>query len=211
MLESAALVALITAVPSFIPVTSPVDVTVTTLLWFCTFQITSLFVAFAGATVAVNCSLCPASRIIVVLFRLIPVTGITAGFTVTVHSTYLLESAALVALITAVPSFIPVTSPVDVTVTTLLWFCTFQITSLFVAFAGVMAAVSCSLCPASRVISDLFRLIPDTGITPTGSTVTVHSAYLLLSKVLVALITTVPSIFAVTEPVGDTVATLSDP
>jgi hypothetical protein len=74
VLPPSSVVTVIIAAPTLIADTFPFESTVATLVLELD-QVTSLFVAFEGVTVAVNCSVPPMSNDIDVLFRLTPVTA----------------------------------------------------------------------------------------------------------------------------------------
>ena len=102
-------------------------------------------VAFAGATVAVSCTVWTfAVSVASVLFRVTPVTATVVGwsamFTVTLHTAVLFPSA-VVTVMSAVPFATAVTSPSGVTVATFSLLVAY-VTFLLVAFAGATVAVS---------------------------------------------------------------------
>jgi hypothetical protein len=190
------------AVPFAILVTNPVDETVATdgvLL----VQVTSLFVALAGSMVAVNCSVAPVSKARLVLFNDTPVMEIVGIVTVTSQVVFFLPSAVVTVMV-VVPFAMPVTNPVDETVATggaLLS----QVTSLFVALAGNIVAVNCSVAPVSRARLVLFN---DTPVTAIDKVVTVTSqAVFLLPSTVVTVMIAEPFAILVTNPVDETVAT----
>ena len=137
-----AVVTMIIAVPSEMAVTSPVDETVATdaLLLL---QFTVRFVAVAGDTAAVNCSVAAICIVRDVLLRVMPVTGIVNFSTFTLHVA-IKPPPAVAALITVVPSATAVTNPVDEIVATVALLL-LQDTFLFVAFAGNTVSVSCAV------------------------------------------------------------------
>ncbi len=109
-------VAVTTAVPAATAVTTPVWLTVATaslLLLHAIF----LFVALAGATIAVSCAVFPSTIPSVVLLRETPVTGTTASVTVTTQVA-VNPPSSVVAVITVFPGETAVTTPVESTVAT---------------------------------------------------------------------------------------------
>jgi hypothetical protein len=96
--------------------------------------------------------LCPAVSAAVVLSRVTPVTG--TGMTVTTQLP-LNEPSVVVAVMVAEPSERAVTSPVDDTLAFALLLD--QVTALFVAFAGLIVAVSCSVKPRPIDAAALFN------------------------------------------------------
>ena len=194
VLLPSAVVTVIVAVPDATAVTFPEVETVATLVLLL-LQVTFLFVALLGATVAVSVSVAFGANVSVVLFRLTPVTGTV---TVTEHVAVLLPSA-VVTVIVAVPAAMAVTKPdVETVATDVLLL--FQVTFLFVALEGETVAVSVSVALGARVREVLFKLTPVTGMF----TVTAQVADLLLA---VAVIVAVPEPTDVTRPEEDTVAT----
>lgn len=113
VLLPSAVVTMIVAVPAATAVTFPAVETVATLVLLL-LQVTFLFVAFDGVTVAVSVSVAFGANVSVVLFRLTPVTGM---FTVTAQ---VADLPPAVAVIVAEPEPLEVTSPEDDTVATLL-------------------------------------------------------------------------------------------
>ena len=185
-----------TAVPSFIAVTTP-DASTVQMFSSEEDHITSFCEASSGVTVAVSVSFPPFASDALVLFSLIPVTGVT---TVTLHSA--VNSPPIVfTVIVAVPVAIAVTFPFWSTVQTSLLEQDHAI-DLFVASAGDTVAVRISDFPFSSMSSFLFRDTRYAGIT----TVTVHSAVNPPSLV-VAVTIAVPVFKAVTLPDESTVHT----
>jgi hypothetical protein len=114
VLAPSAVVTVMVAVPTLMPVTRPVALTVATAVLLL-LQVTAWFVALAGAIVADNCWVPPINIEAVVGDTLTPVTNI--GFTVMVDVAVLAPSAVVTVMV-AVPTLIPVTSPVALTVAT---------------------------------------------------------------------------------------------
>ena len=141
MLPSA-VVTVIVAVPAALAVTTPdVETVATDVLLL--LQVTFLFVAVEGDTVAVSCSVAFLARVIEDLLSVTPVTGL---FTVTAQVADLLPA---VAVIVAVPDPLEVTRPEEDTVATFV-LDEDHVTVLFVAFDGVTVAVSC--CVAFKLL-----------------------------------------------------------
>jgi hypothetical protein len=202
VLFPSAVVTVIVAVPADTAVTVPPDTVATEELLVV--QLTVLFVALLGLTVAVRVSVPPAVKERLVLLRLTLVTGTgaaVAAVTVTAQVAVLFPSA-VVTVIVAVPADLAVTVPPDTVATSELL--VVQLTFLFVASPGLTVAVRVSVPPAARERLVLFRLTPLTD-TAADATVTVQVAVLFPSAV-VTVIVAVPADFAVTVP-PDTVAT----
>ena len=195
VLLPSAVVTVIVAVPDATAVTFPAVETVATLVLLL-LQVTFLFVALLGETVAVSVSVAFGANVSVVLFRLTPVTGTV---TVTAQVAVLLPSA-VVTVIVAVPDATAVTFPAVETVATLVLLL-LQVTFLFVALLGEIVAVSVSVAFGANVSVVLFRLTPVTGMF----TVTAQVADL---PPAVAVIVAEPEPLEVTSPEDDTVATL---
>ena len=161
VLFPSSVVTVMVAVPSETAVTRPDEETVATDVKL-DFQLTFLFVALEGLTVAVSCPVWPFDRDISVLFSETPVTEITFFFTVTTQEAVLFPSS-VVAVIVAVPPETAVTKPLEETFAIDVEL-DLQLTFLFVALEGLTVAVSCPVSPSVRVISDLSSEIPDTGL-----------------------------------------------
>lgn len=194
VLLPSSVVTVIVAVPSALAVTNPVEETVATEVLLLV-QVTFLFVALEGYTVAVSVPVAFGASVIEVLFKLTLVTGIV---TVTEHVAFLLPSS-VVTVIVVVPAPLAVTNPDAETVATEVLLL-LQVTFLLVALEGDTVAVSCSVAFLARVIEDLLSVTPVTGIF----TVTAQVADLLPA---VAVIVAVPDPLEVTRPEEDTVAT----
>ena len=167
------------------------------------FQLTALFVAFSGATVAESVSDAPSTRLRVFLSRDTPVTAIVFAVTVTSQVAVLLPSAVVTEMV-AFPALPAVTLP-SATVATLSSD-DFQLTALLVALSGATVAVSVSDSPSTRLRVFLFRVTPVTA-TVLAVTVTEQVAVLLPSAVVTVMVV-FPALTAVTLP-SATVATLS--
>jgi hypothetical protein len=195
-----AVVTVIVAVPADLASTFPPSDTVATeeLL---VVQLTVLFVALLGLTVAVRVSDPPAVRERLVLFRLTLVTGTAAAATVTAQVAFLFPSD-VVTVIVAVPADTAVTVPSSTVAT--LELLVVQLTVLFVALLGLTVSVRVSDPPAVKERLVLLRLTLVTG-TAAATTVKAQVAVLFPSTV-VTVIVAVPTDTAVTVPL-DTVAT----
>ena len=136
--EPSFVVTVIVVVPTALAVTTPEDETVATEVLL-EDQVTDLSVAFDGDTVAVNAWVSPTVIESDVLFKLIPVTGTVAAFTVTEHVA-VLEPSFVVTVIVAVPTVLAVTTPEEDTVATEDLLEDHE-TDLSVAFEGVIVAV----------------------------------------------------------------------
>ena len=108
----------IVVVPTATAVTVPL-LTVATLVLLLV-QVTFLFVAFAGATVASNVNVELSDKSLDVLFKETPVTATVVTVTVHVPTTGWSFSSYPVAVIVVVPAETPVTKPVLETVATLV-------------------------------------------------------------------------------------------
>ena len=128
------------AIPSAKPVTRPLLLTVATNALF-ELQVTVLFVASEGETVAVSCCVPFIEMDARVGFTLTPVTGIITALTV-MALVAVLPPSCVVTVMVALPAATPVTRPVLLTVATDVLF-ELQVTVLFVASEGKTVAVSC--------------------------------------------------------------------
>ena len=149
---------IIVAVPFFLAVTTPPDVTVAILVSELR-HVIFLFVALDGIIVAFKVTVFPFSISTFVLFNFIPVTDV---FTVTLHVAVL--PLFVFTVIFAVPLLFAVTTPPDVTVATLV-FELDHVTFLLLAFDGVIVAFKVTFLPFSISTSVLFNFIPVAKIT----------------------------------------------
>ena len=207
VLPPSVVVTVIVAVPAFFAVTTPSEDTVATVVLFDD-QVTDLLEAFDGFTVAVSAWVSPSVKVSKVLSSITLVTRTIGAFTVPVQVA-VLPPSVVVTVITAVPAFRAVTTPVEETDATFKLF-EDQVRDGSVASDGLTVAVSVSVSPSVRVSEVLSSVTPVTDMND-GFTVTVHVADLLPS-VVVTVIVAVPAFFAYTLPLDDTVATsgLSD-
>ena len=150
-----------TAVPTFTADTFPFESTVATLELELV-HVTFLFVAFSGATVAVNLSVPPISKDSEVLFNDTPVTDIVLALTVKAQVAFLLPSF-VVTVIVAVPAAFAVTTPEDETVETEVLLDD-QLTPFSEAFEGRIDAVNVFVSPSVSVNTE--------GLIDTDSTAT---------------------------------------
>ena len=187
--------AVMTAMPALTACTLP-SATVATDA-FEEVQVTVLSVAFSGMTVAMSVASSPATRLSVVLSRVMEVTGMIFALTVMAH---VADFSPAVAVMVTLPAFSAFTLP-SVTVATVASD-EVQVTVLSVALSGLTVAVRVASSPS--VISNvvLFRVTEVTG-TKAAVTVTVHLADL---SPAFAVMTAVPALTAVTIP-SSTVAT----
>jgi hypothetical protein len=169
VLLPSAVATVIVAVPAATPVTSPVLLTVATLVLVLD-HARFWFVALLGRTVATSISLPPTDSVVDVLLSDTEVGG--TELTVTAHVAVLLPSA-VATVIVAVPAATPVTSP-PLTVATLVLL-VYHVTALFVALLGRTVAVSVSLPPTDSVVDVLFS-DTDVGEILAALTVTTHVA-----------------------------------
>ena len=144
-------VTVMVAVPAAFAVIKPLDDTVATLVLF-EDQVTALFVALEGETVAVSVSDAPTFRVNDDLFKETLVTGTV---TFTAHVAVLFSSAVLTVMI-AVPAALAVITPDEDTVATLVLL-DVHVTDLFVALDGDTVAVSVSVSPTARLRDVLLR------------------------------------------------------
>jgi hypothetical protein len=100
--------AVIFAVPTLCAVTTPLLDTLATLASEL-LQVTFLFVAVLGDTLAVNVKVSLAFNVAAVLLKVMPLTGVAA--TVTLHTALTLLPSDAVALMSAVPTLCAVTTP----------------------------------------------------------------------------------------------------
>src|SRR5437762_2448106 len=197
------LVAVIIAVPATWPVTSPVALTVATLVLLeahvTVRPVSGLPVASLG--VAVSCSVEPTGTVAELGVTLTDATGTCTTVTVDVPL-----CPSLVAVMVAVPATLPVTSPLALTVATPV-LREAQVTvraesTLPLESRGV--AVSCTVCPSNTWA---VAGVTDTDATGTPAAVTVMAAVPLCPS-LVAVIAAVPATLPVTNPLALTVATV---
>ena len=160
---------------SFIPVSTPSGVRLTYSLSPID-HVTVLSTAFSGSTVAASCTLSPTFILdgtnvsSIVTF----VTRIIGSTTVTRHSA-VRPLSLVVAVITATPGATAVTMPLPSTVAISaadVLHCTVSS-----AFSGVIVAESCSVMPASNVVSSLLIVIPLAGIFGSSSSA-MNSSYI---------------------------------
>ena len=147
-----------------------------------------MLVAVDGVTVAVRVTVSFALSDAVVLFNVIPVTGVST--TVTLHVALRLLPSAVVAVMVAVPTALAVTTPVlDTVATEVLEL--LHITLLLVAVDGVTVAVRVTV---SFALSDAVVLFKEIPVAAVATTVTLQVALRLLPSVVVAVISAVPTL-----------------
>ena len=198
------LVAVITAVPTLLAVIVPSSDTVATASLLLLQLMLLLSVVFSGRTVATSVVESPSVSVALLLSRCTSVIGISFLLTVTVHPAVF--PFVLVAVITAVPALLAVIVPSSDTVATASLLLLQLMLLLSVVFSGRTVAVSLCVFPSIIPTALSLRLTSVIGIC-FFSTVTVQLA--VFPFVLVAVITAVPTLFAVTVPSSDTVATAS--
>ena len=123
-------------------------------------QVTFLFVASVGNTVAASASLLPFSSEMSVLSSVTPVTATVAAFT-TILQVAVFPPSLVVTVMVASPAFMAFTFPLSLTPATsgaLL----VQVMDLSVALDGVTVAVRVVVSPSTIEISVLSRLMPVT-------------------------------------------------
>jgi hypothetical protein len=198
VLPPSAVIAVTVTVPTAFPVITPAELTVAIAVLLLV-QLTVLFAAFDGATVATSVAVASTFTANAVLSRLTPVTAI--GVTVTAHVAVFPPSAVF-AVIVALPAAFPVTEPAELTVATAVLLLV-HATVLFAAFDGATVALIAALAPT---LTDNFVLSRLTPVTAIGFTVTFVVAIFPPSDVF-AVIVAVPALFPVTTPLELTVAT----
>jgi hypothetical protein len=154
------------ALPAVMPVIVPLPDTVTTA-GFPLLHNTFLFVASEGSTLANNISELPTTRVVVVLFKMTPVTGMLPpppGVTVMAQDA-VKPPSTVVTVTVSVPAARPVTNPFSDTDTT-AEFVLLHSTSLLVALAGAILANNVSVPPMARVADVLFSDTPVTATLP---------------------------------------------
>jgi hypothetical protein len=104
-------VAVIVAVPAAFAVTTPSLTSATAVL--SDVHVTFLFVAFAGNTVSFKVNVSPTTSSLLVSLRDTLLTATVPAVTVTVHLAFL---SSAVAVIVALPAFMPLTTPLELTV-----------------------------------------------------------------------------------------------
>ena len=205
----------ICVVPSFTPVTTPLCETVA-MLGVEDSQVTCLFVASAGSTVALRTSEPPTPRFRLLLFSVTPVTSFFASVTVTTQEAYLPLSSAAFATMVAFPAFLAVTTPSLETAATPASEDS-QVTSLFVALDGESDACSVKFCPVVRLSVLLFSVMPltatfgiSTSVCTNISRVLFPSSHSLMSSPLVyrSMVVVLPLILKVTFAAGASTAPL---
>ena len=146
------------AVPADTPVTRPVLFTVATRVLF-ELQVTVLFVAFEGKTVAVSCCVAFTETVAVAGITLTPVIGTVTVMTLVA----IFPPSCVVTVMVALPCARPVTRPVLFTVATDV-LSELQVTVLLVASNGKTVAVSCCVEFTETVAVAGLTLTPVTGI-----------------------------------------------
>ena len=146
------------AVPGPTAVTFPLESTVATDVLE-DFHVTALLLALPGLTVTVKVSLPPTFMLVLVLLKVIPVTG---WVTVTLQLALLPLPSFAVTVIVAVPGPTAVTLPFESTAATDVLE-DFHVTALLLALLGLTVTVKVSVAPVFRLRLVLFTEIPVTG------------------------------------------------
>jgi len=200
-------VTVIVAVPTFTAVTLPFESTVAISVLLL-FQVTALFVASAGETVATSVAVCLVSSLSVVSDKETEVTRTFTGPPVTVTSqNAVLLPSTVVTVMVAVPASIAATIPDALTIATASLLL-LHVTLLFVALAGITVAVNAAVFPFTNaiVLGDSVTPVTGTVVLPPPVTVTAQVAVLPPSAV-VAVIVAEPAPTPVTTPDALTTAT----
>jgi hypothetical protein len=112
-------------------------------------HVTTLFVAPAGDTVAVSCCVPPTSIVLDVGVTETPVTDTNSPEYTVSAQVAVKEPSVVVTTIFVVPAATPVTRPVELTVA-MAPVKGDQVSAVFVAFVGVMLAVSWRVEPVAK-------------------------------------------------------------
>jgi hypothetical protein len=161
-------VAVIVAVPTDIPVTTPLVLTVATAELL-VLQIIFLLLALLGEIVAVKDVVVPMPVLAFTGLRVIPVTGTLTMITV-IAEVAVKPPSTVVAFIVALPALTPETTPLALTVAMAVLPET-QVTPLFVALLGATVAVRVVVEPAATVIVTGEIVIPVTGTDATSESI----------------------------------------
>jgi hypothetical protein len=164
VLPPSVVVTVIVALPPATAVTTPLAFTVATAVLLDA-QLTAWFVASAGLTVAVRVGDPPTVSSRLVWFRLTPVTAMSSGsgIAMVTAQTAVLPPSAVFTVILAVPAATAVMTPLEFTVAIAVLLDVHD-TFLFVAFAGLIAAVRVAVPPGARLRPAVFRSTPVTAI-----------------------------------------------
>nr|WP_260444785.1 hypothetical protein [Burkholderia sp. Bp8986] len=149
------------AVPTANPVTTPALVTVATP-GLSLAHVTAALVALAGCTLAAKGDGLPAIRLSVAGETAMPVTDTGADETVTVARA-VKPPSTVVAIMVAVPTATPDTTPVALTAT-IAGALLLQVTAGFVAWAGCTEAVSVWVSPTLKPTPEVFNVTPVAGV-----------------------------------------------
>ena len=190
-------VALIVTFPAFSAVTFPVLLTVAIFLSLLVY-VTALFFAFDGDTLVLSDTVSPTSNIFLFADNVMLLTGCV---TTTLTVAFLSVPSFAVAVIVAVPTFLAVIFPFEVTVATFVLL-DLKVTPFTVGFEGVSVAFTVLLWLGARLIVLALSLTFVTGVP----TLIVHTAFLLVPFALTVILA-VPFFFAFTVPFASTVAT----
>ena len=197
--EPSAVFAVMTAFPADFAVTKPFDETVATLVLL-ELHVTAGLDVVLGRTVAVNCNVL---SVYIVASVSLSEMEVASCLTVTKHCAVRLLPSSVLTVMVAVPVEIGVTRPSDDTVATTVLL-EYQETDLSVVVLGRTIAVSCKVLPIYNV---LYVVLSDTEVA-SCLTATLQLALRFEPSAVVAVMTTLPTDFAVTKPFEETVATL---
>ena len=190
-----AVLAVIVVFPAFLAVIFPPDVTVATAVLE-DVHVTVLFVVFDGAIVAISVNVVFVVMTPDVLFSVMEDALTVAALTVTLQVCFFL--LAVCTVMTAVPGLIPLTTPFLLTVAIFVLE-DVHASALFVAFFGVIVAVSVNVFPTTTDAEVLFSL------TAVGLTffliVRAMRAYFFLYLIVM---TALPAFLVTTTPFLDT-------
>jgi len=203
VLAPSIVVTVIVTEPVPTPVTTPALLTVAIVV-FPELQLTPLFVALLGATVAVKVTVEPILTVAVAGAMVTPVTGDEQQVTA-IDATAVFAPSTVVTVIEVVPVATPVATPwlFTLAITELL---DAQVTFLLVAFDGLTVAVKLVVEPTFILSVTGEITTPVTG-TDTGLTVIILVAVLVPSAVVTVIVAlpdptpvTIPSEFIVAMP-----------
>jgi copper chaperone CopZ len=204
VLPPSAVVTVIVAFPAATGVTTPEMLTDATEVLL-EAQVTLLFVAFDGLTVAVSVPVAPPTvNESVVGLNVTPVTATFCATTVAAQVA-VFPPSAVVTVIVAVPAATGVTTPALTVATAVLL--DDQVTFVFVAFEGLTVAVSVPVAPPT--VNESVVGLKATPVTATACVPTVTAQVAVLPpSTVVTVIVAVPAATGVTTPELLTVATV---
>ena len=199
-------VAVITAVPAALAVTTPLSASTVATLVLLELQHIDLSVAFSGHTVARRVKHVSGFSVREEMFRQTEETGIEF-LTVTVQQSFLPLPSFAVAVIEAVPMLLAIIRPLSGFTVATLVLLELQHTDRLAALRGQTVASNVKLVPGVTIREEKFRRTDSTRVSLL--TVMVQQSLLPLPSFAVAMTTAVPGFIALTKPLsGFTVATL---